>query len=26
MAQAPVLFTAPPAIEPLEVLGAKLPA
>jgi quinol monooxygenase YgiN len=26
MAQAPALFTAPPAIEPLEVLGAKLPA
>jgi len=26
MAQAPVLFAAPPAIEPLEVLGAKLPA
>jgi quinol monooxygenase YgiN len=26
MAQAPSLFAAPPAIEPLEVLGAKLPA
>ena len=26
MAQAAVLFTALPAIEPLEVLGAKLPA
>ena len=26
MAQASVLFTMPPAIEPLEVLGAKLPA
>jgi len=26
MAQAPALFAAPPAIEPLEVLGAKLPA
>ena len=26
MAQAPTLFAAPPAIEPLEVLGAKLPA
>ena len=26
MAQAPVLFAAPPVIEPLEVLGAKLPA
>src|SRR6478672_13247560 len=25
MAQAPTLFAAPPAIEPLEVLGAKLP-
>ena len=26
MAQAPALFVAPPAIEPLDVLGAKLPA
>ena len=26
MAQAPTLFAAPPVIEPLEVLGAKLPA
>jgi quinol monooxygenase YgiN len=26
MAQAPTLFATPPAIEPLEVLGAKLPA
>jgi len=26
MEKAPMLFTAPPAIEPLEVLGAKLPA
>jgi quinol monooxygenase YgiN len=26
MAKAPELFAAPPAIEPLEVLGAKLPA
>ena len=26
MAQAPALFAAPPSIEPLEVLGAKLPA
>lgn len=26
VAQAPALFTAAPAIEPLEVLGAKLPA
>jgi len=26
MAQAPALFATPPAIEPLEVLGAKLPA
>jgi len=26
MAQAPTLFAAPPAIEPLEVLAAKLPA
>lgn len=26
MAQAPVLFAAPPTIERLEVLGAKLPA
>ena len=26
MAQASVLFTVPPAIESLEVLGAKLPA
>ena len=26
MAQAPVLFATPPVIEPLEVLGAKLPA
>jgi quinol monooxygenase YgiN len=26
IAQAPALFAAPPAIEPLEVLGAKLPA
>jgi len=26
MAQAPALFTTPPAIEPLDVLGAKLPA
>jgi quinol monooxygenase YgiN len=26
MAQAPGLFAAPPAIEPLEVLGAKLPS
>ncbi|MGE5812892.1 MAG: putative quinol monooxygenase [Acidobacteriota bacterium] len=26
MAQAPSLFAAPPAIEPLEVLGAKLPS
>ena len=26
MAQAPALFAADPAIEPLEVLGAKLPA
>ena len=26
MAQASVLFSVPPAIEPLEVLGAKLPA
>jgi len=25
MAQAPVLFAVPPAIEPLDVLGAKLP-
>jgi quinol monooxygenase YgiN len=25
MAQAPTLFTAPPVIESLEVLGAKLP-
>ena len=25
MAQAPNLFTAPPVIEPLEVVGAKLP-
>ena len=25
MAKAPELFTAPPAIEPLEVLGAKQP-
>ncbi|HTI39713.1 MAG TPA: hypothetical protein VL484_19290, partial [Vicinamibacterales bacterium] len=26
MAQAPTLLAAPPQIEPLEVLGAKLPA
>ena len=26
MAKAPELFAAPPAIERLEVLGAKLPA
>jgi len=26
MAQAPLLFAVPPAIEPLEVLGAKVPA
>ena len=26
MARAPELFTAPPSIEPLEVLGVKLPA
>src|SRR6476660_1836430 len=26
MAQAPALFAEPPTIEPLEVLGAKLPA
>jgi quinol monooxygenase YgiN len=26
MAQAPALFAAPPVIEPLEVLGAKLPS
>jgi len=26
MAQAATLFAVPPAIEPLEVLGAKLPA
>ena len=26
MAKAPALFSVPPAIEPLEVLGAKLPA
>jgi len=26
MAQAPALFATPPAIEPLEVLGAKLAA
>ena len=26
MANAPTLFAAPPAIEPLEVLGAKLPS
>src|SRR6476646_10641069 len=26
MAQAPSLFAAPPVIEPLEVLGAKLPS
>jgi quinol monooxygenase YgiN len=26
MAQAPVLLAAPPVIEPLEVLGAKLPS
>lgn len=26
MAQAPVLFATPPVIEPLEVLGAKLPS
>ena len=26
MAQAPTLFATPPTIEPLEVLGAKLPA
>src|SRR6478672_6366089 len=26
MAQAPTLFAVPPVIEPLEVLGAKLPA
>lgn len=26
MAQAPALFAAPPSIEPLEVLGAKLPS
>ena len=26
MAKAPALFAAPPAIEPLDVLGAKLPA
>ena len=26
MAQASALFAVPPAIEPLEVLGAKLPA
>lgn len=26
MAQAPALFATPPVIEPLEVLGAKLPA
>jgi quinol monooxygenase YgiN len=26
MAQAPTLFAAPPSIEPLDVLGAKLPA
>ena len=26
MAQAPTLFAVPPSIEPLEVLGAKLPA
>jgi quinol monooxygenase YgiN len=26
MAQAPALFAAPPVIEPLEVLGAKLAA
>jgi quinol monooxygenase YgiN len=26
MAKAPELFAAPPAIEPLEVLGSKMPA
>ena len=26
MAKTPALFAAPPAIEPLEVLGAKLPS
>ena len=26
MAKAPTLFAAPPTIEPLEILGAKLPA
>jgi quinol monooxygenase YgiN len=26
MAQAPELFSKPPAIEPIEVLGAKLPS
>jgi quinol monooxygenase YgiN len=26
MAQTPALFAAPPTIEPLDVLGAKLPA
>ena len=26
MAQAPALFAEPPSIEPLDVLGAKLPA
>jgi len=26
MTQAPTLFAAPPVIEPLDVLGAKLPA
>jgi quinol monooxygenase YgiN len=26
MTQAPTLFAAPPTIEPLDVLGAKLPA
>ena len=26
VAQAPALFAAPPTIEPLDVLGAKLPA
>ena len=26
MAKAPELFAAPPSIEPLDVLGAKLPA
>ena len=26
MAQAPTLFEVPPTIEPLDVLGAKLPA